>query len=298
VLALCRPFFPHLILHWHGVGLGEWLDHGAHPVERWITRRLLGRPDLSIVLGEGNRSDAEAFESRRTVVIPNGIPDPCPNCEQDVLPQREARARARASASPTPDGEPQWFTAVFIGLCIRSKGIFDAVDAVALANARLEAEGRPIRVRFRLAGAFLSEAERVEFDRRIERPDLAVDGRPVVRYVGFVSGEEKRRFLAAADVLLFPTYYEAESQGLVVIEALAYDLPVVVTRWRAVPEAFPDGYPYVVEPRAPVEIARALVGLIDDPHIDGFRERFLERYTVARFVADVRRAVLDVQPGR
>src|SRR5262249_13879357 len=158
----------------------DWLEHGAHPVERWITFRLLGRPDLSIVLGDRNRSDAEAFASRTTTVIPNGIPDPCPTYDQDVGPQRRARASARTIAAPASDGEARWFTAVFLGLCIRSKGIFDAVEAVALANGQLEAQDRPVRVRLVVAGAFVSDVERAEFDRRIERPDLVVGAQSVV----------------------------------------------------------------------------------------------------------------------
>ncbi|HZL42367.1 MAG TPA: hypothetical protein VFD66_03720, partial [Verrucomicrobiae bacterium] len=35
VLTLCRPFFKHLVLHWHAAGLGEWLDEPAQ-------RRLRG----------------------------------------------------------------------------------------------------------------------------------------------------------------------------------------------------------------------------------------------------------------
>ena len=51
VMALCRPFFPFVIYHWHAVGLGDWIDTQASPWERWISRWLLGRPELSIVLG-------------------------------------------------------------------------------------------------------------------------------------------------------------------------------------------------------------------------------------------------------
>ena len=43
VMVCCRPFFRHLIFHWHAVGLGEWLDHQARPFERRLSHALLER---------------------------------------------------------------------------------------------------------------------------------------------------------------------------------------------------------------------------------------------------------------
>ena len=48
-----------------------------------------------------------------------------------------------------------------------------------------------------------------------------------MRYCGFVAGEEKRRLFRESDCFCFPTYYPAESFGIVVIEAMAFELPVV-----------------------------------------------------------------------
>ncbi len=42
VMGLCRPFFGQRVFHWHGVGLGEWLEAEGRGWERWVTRWLLG----------------------------------------------------------------------------------------------------------------------------------------------------------------------------------------------------------------------------------------------------------------
>ena len=45
-------------------------------------------------------------------------------------------------------------------------------------------------------------------------------------------GATKAALLRESDFLCFPTYYEAEGQPVNVIEALAFGLPPIVTRWR------------------------------------------------------------------
>src|ERR1044072_2684547 len=66
VMFLCRPIFKRLIFHWHAVGLGEWLETQAKPWERWITLRLLGGSDLSIVLSAFGRADAMRLRPKRS----------------------------------------------------------------------------------------------------------------------------------------------------------------------------------------------------------------------------------------
>ncbi len=51
--------------------------------------------DLSIVLSKYNRADAEKLFPKQIKVVSNGIPDPCPAYEQEILPRRAARFAAR-----------------------------------------------------------------------------------------------------------------------------------------------------------------------------------------------------------
>ena len=91
VMALCRPLFPELILHWHAYGLGEWVVEGKD-WQRKLTRWALGKADLSIVLNNYNKRDAAVFEPKRIEVVPNGIVDQFPDYETALAPKREARA--------------------------------------------------------------------------------------------------------------------------------------------------------------------------------------------------------------
>ncbi|MBK9139505.1 MAG: glycosyltransferase family 4 protein [Verrucomicrobia bacterium] len=294
VMAWCRLWFPRLILHWHAVGLGAWQETGARPWERWLTQRLLGRADLGIVLSEFSRADAEKLRPRRVAVVANGIPDPCPTCDYELLPWRRLRREVLAEAlgRPAPaGGEPRETARIlYLAHCTRDKGLFDAVAAVARANASLQRRGVDLRLELTVAGEFLSEAERDEFDR------LRATHSAWLRYPGFVRGAAKEALFRNADVFHFPTYYANEGQPVSLIEAMAFALPIVTTRWRAIPEALPPGYPGLLEPRQPDSAAEALLRALTEDATP-LREQFVQRFTLQTHLTTLARAIQSVEGG-
>ena len=97
-----------------------------------------------------------------------------------------------------------------------------------------------------------------------------------------------------SDCLCFPTWYPAESFGLVLAEAMAYGLPIVTTSWRMIPEILPQSYPGIVAPQAPGQLAEALKAATTESG-DPLRTHFLEHYTSERFIERIRTALLSVQ---
>jgi glycosyltransferase involved in cell wall biosynthesis len=311
VMLICRPFFPVLIYHWHAAGMAEWLRGQAKSWERGLTLWLLGKPALSVALGQCVRDDAMALHSKSTVVIPNGIVDPCPDYFPQVQHQRRQRWEARqhwlgetaSLPAAVADGDPvRWYEVLFLSLCLREKGLFDALDAVAMVNGRMQARGSCVRVRLNVAGKFWRESDREEFEARLAKPDLqAGNQRPgadgnsaVVAYWGFVEGERKRQLFLAADCFCFPTYYPAETFGLVVVEAMAYGLPVIATRWKTLPEILPAGYPGLVDCRSPRAIADRLEQCLLEPPEDRLREHFERHFTMEQVMPQIRRELARV----
>src|SRR5215471_1236945 len=301
VMLVCRPFFRRLILHWHAAGLATWLETAVHMRARSITYRLMKQVDLSIVLSRYNRADAEKLFSRQITVVGNGIPDPCPEFSHEVLPRRKARFAARRkllsghslSEQELSDtgGSPQVVRVLYLAHCTREKGLFDTLAGIAIASQRLAERRFPVCLRLLVAGTFVNEDEKAEFDHLIAQPDLA----DLVQYFGFVSGVQKNQLLREADLFCFPTYYENENQPVNLIEAMAFGLPILTTRWRSLPELFPANYPGLVDIRSPDQIANVMPALMTGEAGDGFREIFLRNYTLERHLAGLADAFLQLE---
>lgn len=321
VLFICRPFFRRLIFHWHAAGIGKWLELVRNLRTRSWTYRMLGNADLSIVLSEYNRTDAQKLWPKRVDVVFNGIIDPCPGFATEMLTRRKARLAARkelllgkspGTAQLQACGkDPALFKVLYLAHCTREKGLFDTLNGVALANHKLAQDRSPLRMELTVAGEFISEAERGEFNRLIADPGLQMPAwrgsdagnaagaeRAAVRYAGFVSGAKKTEVLAEADCFCFPTYYYAESFGLVILEAMSFGVPVVTTRWRSIPELLPIGYEGFVEPRSPGQVAEKLLAMVTSDFSEELRRIYAEKFTLHHHINALADALNGVErPG-
>ena len=318
VMLCCRPFFQKRVYWWHAAGLGIWLRDHANPVERWLTNALVTRPDLSLVLGTETEIDARLLRSRQIALLPNAIPDPCPDLAPELVRQKATRRVAgRAALNPSalqqstdsaPNANSALFRLLFIGLCYSQKGLFDTVEAVARANERLAHRGSRARVHLDVAGRFFLQDEQRQFEERIRRPDLLLSKRasntPIptgpanvaVAYHGFVSGAEKDRLFRDTDCLVFPTYYPAESFGLVILEAMAYGLDVIASRWHSIPELLPPNHPGLVEPHDPADLDAAIDLHLEQYHGERLRKHYEENFALARFQERFQGALLKLDP--
>jgi len=283
VMFLCRPLFKKVIFHWHAAGLSEWLETNSRTWERKITHWLLDGVDLSIVLSEFARGNAESFSPRKIEVIPNGIPDPCENFAESLLPVRQARFRSRKA------GQQTRFTVLFMGACTTAKGLFAALDAIALLERRFAETRKPIAIRFIVAGDFASEEERRRFQQRIAEPDLrgqleTSGNDSIVVYKGFVEGAEKQELFREADCLCFPSLYPAEGQPVTIVEALAFGLGIVATRWGGIPELLAGANAQLIDDQDSTAIAAALEAAPNNDATLTNRHLFLDRYRVDKFV--------------
>ncbi len=277
VLALCRPFFRHTVLHWHAVGLGAWVRDRASLPERAITRALLGRTRLALALADALRADAEYFHPQLCRVVANGIPDPGPPA-------------VRSSAASPSCG------LFFLGLCSEEKGLFAAAAAVLAANARCAAAP---------AGSSPGEAPAFTLTAAGPFPDAATAARfaalctahpDVLRHVGTLDADGKRTRFAAAHALILPTVYAAEGLPLVALEALAHDRPVIATRWRGLPDIVTPDVGELVAPGDPSALVAALLRCRAAPPVPGAcRARYLQVFTVDAHLSGLAAALRDAE---
>lgn len=257
LLAGMRPFFPTVVFHWHAIGHGEWA-HGSErqglagpqwlvSLARRISAHVLHQPDLSIAVSATSRKDADAVESNRVAVVPNGIIDPCPEYQF---------ASHGAGVDPETDGESskRVLRVLFLAHGTREKGLLDLLKALRLLGQR-EGYRSKWSIRLTLAGGVSSDI-RTRYDQvSSELADLWGSDLKVEEK-GFVSGQEKWQCYAGHDVFVVPSRWE--SFGLTVAEAMAFGLPVVATASDGVTGVLPEGYPYMAGVAAPDELADIL----------------------------------------
>jgi len=110
-------------------------------------------------------------------------------------------------------------------------------------------------------------------------------GLKTVRYLGVVPPPEVVRTLEQYDALLLPTYHAGEGYPGIVLEAYRAGLPVVTTRWRAVPEIVDESCGILIEPQKADQLREAMNRLMRD---DGLYARLCAGVLAKRRMFDSR----------
>lgn len=284
LLSLIKPFTRRLYLHWHSVGLGQYLEENSSGPWNRRLRGLLEGHHMSLCLTAGAASDAEKLKPRQIKIIPNGIPDPCGNYA-DILAARHSRLLTRGIAMRGETTQPVSVQLLFLGLCTRSKGIFSALKIAADLSAILARNSGTCQVTLIVAGPFREPAEEEEFKSAIVNTlqGLSANSKDClkVELAGFTTGEQKKKLLEQSDLFVFPTIYENEGLPLTLLEALAFGLPVLSTRWRGIPDIFDSDYPFLIEPAAAADSAHIAMAALEFKDFEGLRRRFVEQFELS-----------------
>jgi glycogen(starch) synthase len=192
----------------------------------------------------------------RLRVVPLGV-------DMDRQPAMHAQ-EARAQLGWPTGGPPQLIT---VGRLEWQKGHDLAIDALA----RLQA----LEWTYWIVG---EGSARASIERRIRRHGLS--GR--IHVTGRVEAAAKSRMLAAADLFLWPERTHP-AFGLVGLEAMLMNTPVLGARRGAIPELIDAGSGWTHEPESAQALAAALEPLLREPErlarvAAGLRERALRRF--------------------
>lgn len=136
--------------------------------------------------------------------------------------------------------------AVFVGHVKRSKGVGLICDAVELLERGV--------VHVDVFGPILEEG----LETRMEQTDE-------VEYRGVLEPDSVVEVIRGYDVLLLPTTHYGEGYPGVLLEAFAAGIPVITTRWKAIPEIVDDGVNgLLVPPEDSEAVADAIRRLASD----------------------------------
>lgn len=87
---------------------------------------------------------------------------------------------------------------------------------------------------------------------------------PKVNYCGVVSPDLVLETMKNYDALLLPTYFEREGYPGVIIEAYSIGIPVIATKWKAIPEIVDDSSGILIEPGNTQSLKLAMQKLVED----------------------------------
>jgi len=256
VLCLTRWLFRSTVFHFHAGGLCEY-SFSLNSVLKKLFRCAYMRPDLIIRTADSAAPDGPSLNCIQQIVIHNGVPD----CAREKI--------SRVTSCDTR------ISILFVALLDEEKGVVVAVEAVQ----KLLEKG--VNVDLTCIGEWRSPELYTKVESIID-PKF----RAKFSFPGVLTGDAKWDYYRKAHIFLFPSYFRAETFGLVLVEAMCFSLPVVATRWSGIPEVVEDGSSAILcEPRDVISCHDALLKLVQSPSLRdkmgrNGRERYLHKFTI------------------
>jgi glycosyltransferase involved in cell wall biosynthesis len=182
---------------------------GGYTLVEFLKQKFLEKCDAFVVPGISAREylRAHAIENAAIFDVPNAV-------DNDFFSDSTAAARQRSSQHHSEVGLPARYF-LFAGRLVPEKGVFDLLAAYA----KLDAETRS-KVGLIFAGEGVGRQQ-------LEQQAAAISP-GTVRFLGFAQREQLAILYGLADALILPSHSEA--WGLVVNEAMACGLPVLVSK--------------------------------------------------------------------
>lgn len=268
ILLMIRPFFKEVIFHFRAAGASLFVEKQGF-VLKGLARYVYRSPDLAIHLSSNNPDDGGYFGAKETRVIANGLED------------------AAAPFMPITRDSEGPIKLLYVGLLKISKGVFTVLKAARL----LKEQGIDFRLSF--IGKFYTEETKETLLKYCRDEGLE----SFVEFVGKKIGDDKWAYFREADIFCFPSYYESESFGNVVVEAMMFSIPVIGSDWRGIPTIIrTDETGFVIPPKSPELLAKKIRFLIKYPELrkemgEQGRIYFERDYQLPRFLNDMETAL-------
>jgi glycosyltransferase involved in cell wall biosynthesis len=269
LLPVWRLLARKVVYHFRAGGLSE-LIRGLPAPFQVLAKLAYGKPDAAILLSAKNPDDAKFLQARRVYIVPNGLEDNF------------------TGKTGFPDGTAP-VSLCYMGLLSEEKGIFVLLDAFdQLCKAGLS-------VRLHLAGEFDGNRTKRIFLEQLGKRGM----NNMVVIHGLLTGEKKWEFYRSMDILCFLSHYRAETFGNSILEAMIWQMPVVATQWRGIPDLVTDGYNgYLVPVRDAQAAAEKMKILIQNADLRNQfgrngRGKYLREFTLEKHLSQMENVFLE-----
>jgi len=236
----------------HGVAFVLWSESNGQDARQgraWVEflkTYFLRHCDRFVVPGKAS------FEYLRSLGSPEASILTAPNAvDNSWFATQAENTRAHAAEFREKLGLPSRFI-LFVGRLVPEKGIFDLLEAYAKLESGVRSE-----VGLVFAGDGVSKEKLAQQAKRISPGTVC--------FPGFAQREDLVALYALAETLVLPTH--SEPWGLVVNEAMACGLPIIVTSVAGCSaDLVEDGWNgYVVPPRDSERLSVAINSLVRQP---------------------------------
>jgi glycosyltransferase involved in cell wall biosynthesis len=233
----------HIVMYFLGV---DYLRNHYNPLikvfgyhyQKWITRRVIKITDLALVTNSYERRLLKERYGIESYVLPHGVDKKyldTSDMSNTFKEKYEVRGRIIA----------------YIGRIHPTKGLDLLVRAFAMItgevpDATLVIAGKGSEKYLRKC---LELAEKLEIGSKI-------------RYLGYISEEDKIGLIDASDVIVLPSKHAGESYPLIVDEVKARRKPLVVTNYGSLPHRIINGVEGVIVHADPKSLAEGIMQIL------------------------------------
>ena len=272
LLLPTRWMFQTTVFHFHAAGLCGLYPRLSRPL-RFLFRRAYCGAQLAIFTTKATARNTEMLQAEQQLIVPCGIPD-------HTEPRRNYSDR---SAVPV---------LLFAGILCEGKGVMVLLEACRLLHERGE------QFRAVCMGAFHSAAFQEEVEAFVQQHGLTDH----VSFPGVLVGPAKAQAFASSDIFCFPSHYSSESFGVVLIEAMSYELPIIATTWQGIPEVTEKRGALLVPVKDPDALFQAILLLLHAPDLRqrmgaDNRARYLEQFTDDVYCRRLSNALNSTRPA-
>ncbi|MBO5057667.1 MAG: glycosyltransferase family 4 protein [Lachnospiraceae bacterium] len=223
-IRAAKAFHKKTVIHQHG-GDFEGYYRGLSDKGKERVREVLAMGDAFLVLAPPWKEFfGGLIDKDKITVFPDSI----------QIPEKEEKRYGQHKL-------------LFLGRICKAKGVGELLSVVPLLKEKCP------DIKLYLGGIF--EEKELE-DKVRELSDC-------VKWLGWISGDEKKKYLKECDIFVLPSYFEGQSVS--VLEAMAYSCAVVASNTGGIPQMIINGETGILtEPRSEEALKEGLNKVLSD----------------------------------